>query len=410
MTNQPLKLRQSIKAQWPALLILVGLGFLAVLSGPAASVLEGGFAEQGVTVPDLSAGVMYVAGGLAIVVLATMVLYPMLANRYTLTADQVQEVNGIIERHTRTTRLEHVRSVNVEISFIGRLLGYGDVVFFTAGSGGDDVRLTGIDDPETIARRAEHFTRQAVPTGKLPGDIGGAGASTPEAVQLMRKAQLQREEIKKILEGMQSQHQQSIETLSDLITTLTLRVEGLGGVSETDQWKPKRHVAGEAAARQNTKPVPKNDQARTIPERTENQETSSVQTTTDEWDNKKFFGDDAEKPLVADPQERSTAKPKQPLANHKPNQRSQRTTRGNIPFSPPPDDGEHEHILDRPRPEQQELSESERAKRRALVEKALSEQDTVHPPSDSDTDGAPPVLKEVSLLKPNRPKPDDSAE
>ena len=151
MNDAPLKLRQSLKAQWPALIVLVCVGGLAVFAGPAGDVFEAGFAEQGVEVPDLTGGVHLVAGILASLVFFTMVVYPLLANRYSLTADQVQEVNGIIQRHTRTTRLEHVRAVNVEIGFVGRILGYGDVVFFTAGSGGDDVRLTGIDDPESVA-------------------------------------------------------------------------------------------------------------------------------------------------------------------------------------------------------------------------------------------------------------------
>lgn len=417
MNDAPLKLRQSLKAQWPALIVLVCVGGLAVFAGPAGDVFEAGFAEQGVEVPDLTGGVHLVAGILASLVFFTMVVYPLLANRYSLTADQVQEVNGIIQRHTRTTRLEHVRAVNVEIGFVGRILGYGDVVFFTAGSGGDDVRLTGIDDPESVARRAEHFARQAASIGKMPSDIGIPASGTPETLQLMRKAQLQREELIKVVTSLVAEQRQNTDRLCDHLETLTLRVEALEGDSAQGQWQPRKHRSGEAAARRNhsaelhrhASPVSELPANATAASRPPTGEQAVDDHESTNRDNQKFFTDDS--PITAEPEERIAPERKTPKSEG-----AAQVSR-TVPLPKPPHPKEQEGVqpaeniptLDAEYPTRgisEEISPQEKARRRALVEKTLSESDTKTRQRESEPEQQQ-IRNEISLLKPSKQKPSD---
>jgi hypothetical protein len=85
--------------------------------------------------------------------------YDMLANRYTLTEDEVIEIYGVVQKNRKVTKLEHIRSVSVEIGFIGRIFGFGDVLYYTAGSGGVDVRLKDIGNPEELAAEADRLVR-----------------------------------------------------------------------------------------------------------------------------------------------------------------------------------------------------------------------------------------------------------
>jgi len=87
--------------------------------------------------------------------------YIFLANRYYLTDQEVIEVYGLIQRQRRATRFEHIRRVSVEVGFVGRILGYGDVLYYTSGSGDVDVRLQNIPYPEELAARVKEATESA---------------------------------------------------------------------------------------------------------------------------------------------------------------------------------------------------------------------------------------------------------
>jgi membrane protein YdbS with pleckstrin-like domain len=98
--------------------------------------------------------------------------YVILANRYYLTDDEIVEIYGLIQRNRKATRLEHIRRVTVEVGFIGRILGYGDVLYFTSGSGGVDVRLKNISDPEGLASRVDAMTRESdKPAGRSEDEV-----------------------------------------------------------------------------------------------------------------------------------------------------------------------------------------------------------------------------------------------
>lgn len=115
--------------------------------------------------------------------------YDLLANRYILDQEQVVEIYGIIQKNRRVTKLEHIRRVSVEIGFVGRILGYGDVLYYTAGSGGVDVRLKDIPNPEALAAEADELAKQhqaeMSEAGEAPGPVQGGGAAAAPSAQIL---------------------------------------------------------------------------------------------------------------------------------------------------------------------------------------------------------------------------------
>lgn len=110
---------------------------------------------------------------------SVQIAYPLLANEYLLTDDEIVETFGLIQKRTRITKLAHIRSVNVNITFVGRMLGYGDVFYYTAGSDDVDVTLHNIANPSETADLIKEMTEKAASSEKQrkqeQGDLGGAG-------------------------------------------------------------------------------------------------------------------------------------------------------------------------------------------------------------------------------------------
>lgn len=153
-------LRQSYAKFWKEWIILaIGLAMIGIpgeISGWAES-LAGVRIPEGVPANLIIQGVGALA---ALYACLFKVAHDLLANRYILSEDEVVEIYGIVEKDRRKTKLEHIRSVSVEIGVMGRILGYGDVLYFTAGSSGADVRIKNISNPEALAAEADALARR----------------------------------------------------------------------------------------------------------------------------------------------------------------------------------------------------------------------------------------------------------
>lgn len=112
---------------------------------------------------------------------SVQIAYPLLANEYLLTDDEIVETFGLIQKRTRITKLAHIRSVNVNITFVGRMLGYGDVFYYTAGSDDVDVTLHNIANPSETADLIKEMTEKASSAEKQrkqeEAGLGGAGTA-----------------------------------------------------------------------------------------------------------------------------------------------------------------------------------------------------------------------------------------
>jgi uncharacterized membrane protein YdbT with pleckstrin-like domain len=71
-----------------------------------------------------------------------------LATEYIITSTYVYARYGVISRDITQAKPEAVAAVNVEQGILGRLLGYGDIMFMTPGEGGRGfVIFKGVKDP-----------------------------------------------------------------------------------------------------------------------------------------------------------------------------------------------------------------------------------------------------------------------
>lgn len=152
-------IRPSLKSLWAHWVVLA---VSVVLIAIPDMVL--GLGQRWLQLEDLSLAVigLRAAGALGIFYAGIIRIgYIFLANRYYLTDQEVIEIYGLIQRQRRATRFEHIRRVSVEVGFVGRVLGYGDVLYYTSGSGDVDVRLHNIPNPEELAERVKLATESA---------------------------------------------------------------------------------------------------------------------------------------------------------------------------------------------------------------------------------------------------------
>lgn len=92
--------------------------------------------------------------GFWIPVILTLGIYYVLWHRYNkiiLTTRRITQMRGSIFTQNETTiSLQNVTDVTINRSFIGRLLGFGDIVVQSAGSGASEINFPGIRDPERL--------------------------------------------------------------------------------------------------------------------------------------------------------------------------------------------------------------------------------------------------------------------
>lgn len=69
---------------------------------------------------------------------------------YTITNKRVLSRVGIIAKHVNEVDIDHIRSVTTSQGMMARILGYGNVIIGTAGTGGVEIVIIGIDSPEKI--------------------------------------------------------------------------------------------------------------------------------------------------------------------------------------------------------------------------------------------------------------------
>lgn len=174
-------IRQAYAAFWKEWIVLAVGVWMLLMPGMIIGWLEMEFG------PELLEGfpvkLILQCTGILAVLYATVykIGYDLLANRYTLDDEEVTEVYGLIKKDTRVTKLVHIRRVSVEIGIMGRILGYGDVLYYTAGSGGVDVRLKDIPNPEALAQEADDLAKK-----KQSGNRSAEDQSDVQARQILQ--------------------------------------------------------------------------------------------------------------------------------------------------------------------------------------------------------------------------------
>ncbi|UPM42251.1 PH domain-containing protein [Halocatena salina] len=70
--------------------------------------------------------------------------------QYVLTAEEVYKKTGIISRNVVNIRLDRIQNTSYTQSLPERFLGYGHIQIDTAGTGGSDLVLTNVPNPEYV--------------------------------------------------------------------------------------------------------------------------------------------------------------------------------------------------------------------------------------------------------------------
>ncbi|WP_265109211.1 PH domain-containing protein [Halosolutus halophilus] len=84
--------------------------------------------------------------------------------RYVITSDELYKKRGVVSRDVTQFRLDRVQNTSLQQPPIGRLLGYGDLTVYTAGSGEPELTFERVPDPD---RAASHLNEQL---GQPPAD------------------------------------------------------------------------------------------------------------------------------------------------------------------------------------------------------------------------------------------------
>ncbi|MDF9747158.1 PH domain-containing protein [Natrinema salsiterrestre] len=73
--------------------------------------------------------------------------------RYVITTSELYKKRGIVSRNVTQFRLERVQNISLSQSGIGRLLGYGDLTVYTAGSGDPELVFQRVPQPDRASSR-----------------------------------------------------------------------------------------------------------------------------------------------------------------------------------------------------------------------------------------------------------------
>ena len=105
--------------------------------------------RDGVGILPLLGGVVLLVG-----VAVTFARYLVWTNtRYVITSTELYKKRGIVSRDVTQFRLERVQNTSLSQSGLGRLLGYGDLTVYTAGSGEPELTFERVPQPAVASSR-----------------------------------------------------------------------------------------------------------------------------------------------------------------------------------------------------------------------------------------------------------------
>lgn len=142
------------RSLWAFMLQLV-IGSLVVVSGFFGLMFTGTYLQL------LSLGLIVVG---LLLYLSTTVNY--LSVYYVLTNEEVYKKTGLLSRHVTNLRLDRIQNTSYGQSFLERLLSYGTIRIHTAGTGGTEIILHDVTNPEAVNG---HLTEQLDELSVQPG-------------------------------------------------------------------------------------------------------------------------------------------------------------------------------------------------------------------------------------------------
>lgn len=104
---------------------------------------------------------------------------------YVLTDKRVYRKEGVLSEHVSNVGVDRIQETTLSKDATGNLFDYGTVAISTAGSGGTDLALTDLDDPETFRDELQKRVREA---GSGESDATGAGLDADAVDALLTEA------------------------------------------------------------------------------------------------------------------------------------------------------------------------------------------------------------------------------
>ena len=132
MATVNFSLRPAWRNYWPSLVLANGLVVAAVVLG-----------LTGVGLP------FALACGAGAVLVYGYIMLQRYSWRFTIDENRISRHKGIISRNQQSIRLADLRSVELNQSLWQRLMGLGDLSFYSSGSDDAEVRFFGIHSPAT---------------------------------------------------------------------------------------------------------------------------------------------------------------------------------------------------------------------------------------------------------------------
>jgi len=72
--------------------------------------------------------------------------------RYVITTSELYKKYGVVSRDVTQFRLDRIQNTSLSQGVIGRMLGYGDLTVYTAGSGEPELTFERVANPERASR------------------------------------------------------------------------------------------------------------------------------------------------------------------------------------------------------------------------------------------------------------------
>jgi uncharacterized membrane protein YdbT with pleckstrin-like domain len=155
--------------------------------------------------PTDSVPVDAIAWGVAILVVLSQVVsaasaYARTVNtHYVLTDKRIYRKEGVLSEHVSNVGVDRVQETTLSKDVTGNLFDYGTVAISTAGSGGTDLALTDLTDPETFR---DHLQEQVRTASSDSADESSAGLDTDTVDALLTEARGLREVAERMEESV----------------------------------------------------------------------------------------------------------------------------------------------------------------------------------------------------------------
>ncbi|WP_276255337.1 PH domain-containing protein [Halomontanus rarus] len=114
-----------------------------------------GIVLAGWSMTDGDSSLITLASFLLIAVGAAMALVRYVywtSTRYVITSGELYKKRGVVSRNVTQFRLDRVQNTSRSQSALGRLLGYGDLTVYTAGSGDPELVFEHVPEPERAGK------------------------------------------------------------------------------------------------------------------------------------------------------------------------------------------------------------------------------------------------------------------